>query len=396
IEKGYGDVDGAFKAADHVVELELRTGRHSGVPLECRGGLARVNPKDGRLEYYGATKRAHPNRDQIARTLRCDPDRLNLFEGNVGGGFGIRGELYPEDFIICNAALRLGRPIRWIEDRREHLLSANQSRQQTHRIRAAIDGDGRILGIDNQFFHDQGAYLRTHGVRVPDMTAGLMLGPYEVPAYRVVGHVRMTNKAPAATYRAPGRYEGTFVRERLLDAIASRIKIDPIEVRRRNLIPASAIPYSRPLDALEVDVVLESGDYPALLTNALDKFDWPSLRHDIDARRLKGECVGAGLGFFVEKSGLGPTDKVRVELDTNGQVSVVTGAANLGQGVLTVMAQICAGALGCGHEGIVVQHGRTDVIDEGYGSHASRTTVMTGEATRLASVALRDKLAVIA
>ena len=130
-----------------MVELELRTGRHSGVPLECRGGLARVNPKDGRLEYYGATKRAHPNRDQIARTLRCDPDRLNLFEGNVGGGFGIRGELYPEDFIICNAALRLGRPIRWIEDRREHLLSANQSRQQTHRIRAAIDGDGRILAL---------------------------------------------------------------------------------------------------------------------------------------------------------------------------------------------------------------------------------------------------------
>ena len=128
----------------------------------------------------------------------------------MGGGFGIRGELYPEDFVICAAAVRFGRPVRWIEDRREHLLSANHSRQQTHRIRAAIDADGRILGIDNEFFHDQGAYLRTHGVRVPDMTAGLMLGPYEVPAYRVAGHVRLTNKTPAATYRAPGRYEGTL------------------------------------------------------------------------------------------------------------------------------------------------------------------------------------------
>ncbi|MGB0629064.1 MAG: xanthine dehydrogenase family protein molybdopterin-binding subunit [Alphaproteobacteria bacterium] len=393
IEKGYGDIDAAFAAAHDIVELELRTGRHSGVPLECRGGLARINPDTGGLEYYGATKRAHPNRDQIARTLGLDPAKVDLFEGSVGGGFGIRGELYPEDFIICAAALRFGRPVRWIEDRREHLLTANQSRQQTHRIRAAIDGQGRILGIDNVFFHDQGGYLRTHGVRVPDMTAGLMLGPYEVPAYRVAGHVRLTNKTPAATYRAPGRYEGTFVRERLLDAIAGRVGIDPVEARRRNLIPANAIPYARPLDALEVDVVLDSGDYDGLLQGALEKFNWASLRQTIEDRRGKGETVGAGLGFFVEKSGLGPTDKVRVDLDSTGQVTVVTGAANLGQGVLTVMAQICAGMLGCDYAGIDVLHGRTDVIDEGYGSHASRTTVMTGEATRLASVALRDRLA---
>jgi carbon-monoxide dehydrogenase large subunit len=396
IRKGYGDVDAAFERAHAIVELDLRIGRHSGVPLECRGGVARIDPATGILEYHGGTKRPHPNRDLISRTLGIGRDRMNIFEGNVGGGFGIRGEPYPEDFIVCAAALRLGRAVKWIEDRREHLLAANHSRQQRHNIRAAIDADGRILAIDNVFFHDQGGYLRSHGVRVPDMTAGLTLGPYEVPAYRVAGHVRLTNKTGAATYRAPGRYEGTFVRERLMDAIAAKAGLDPIEARRRNMIPASAIPYARPLDALEVDVVLDSGDYAGLLGKALESFGWDELQADLARRRSGGECVGAGLGFFVEKSGLGPTDKVRVEIDADGNVGVVTGASNLGQGVETAMAQICAGTLGADYAAIRVTRGRTDRIDEGYGSHASRTTVMTGEATRIATENLKAKIRSVA
>src|SRR6516162_2729819 len=154
---------------------------------------------------------------------------IQVHESHVGGGFGIRGEIYPEDVLVCVAAMRLNRPVKWIEDRREHLIAANHSRQQLHRLRAAVDGEGHILAIDDRYFHDQGAYVRTHAARIVHMTAGILPGPYRVPAYRAVGHFRLTNKTPAATYRAPGRYETTFVRERLIDAIATKLGIDANE-----------------------------------------------------------------------------------------------------------------------------------------------------------------------
>jgi len=177
----------------------------------------------------------------------------------VGGGFGVRGELYPEDVLVCLGALRLARPVKWIEDRHEHLVATNHSRQQRHQVRAAVDAEGFILAIDDRFLHDQGAYVRTHGARVVDLTAGMLPGPYRLPAYRAAGHYRLTNKTPAATYRSPGRYESTFVRERLLDAVAHRLGIDRVEVRRRNLIGTDDMPFARPLDALGDDVVLDSG-----------------------------------------------------------------------------------------------------------------------------------------
>ena len=257
IRKGYGDLEAAFAGAHMAIELDLTVGRHSGSPLETRGALGRYDPARDVVEMYGAAKVPHATRDGLARVLGRSPASVHLHEGHVGGGFGIRGELYPEDVLVCAAALRFGRPVKWIEDRREHLMAANHSRQQRHHIRAAVDRDGRILAIDDTFFHDQGAYLRTHGTRVADMTAGLLPGPYRVPAYRVTGHVRLTNKTPAATYRAPGRYEGTFVRERLLDAIAAKLGIDPVEVRRRNLITSAEMPYQRPLDAIGDDIVYD-------------------------------------------------------------------------------------------------------------------------------------------
>ena len=391
VEKAYGDVAAAFRDPALVVELDLAIGRHSGVPLETRGAIARYDAARDVLELYGAAKVPHWNRDSIARMLRRSPASVHLIEGHVGGGFGIRGELYPEDVLVCRAALRFDRPVKWIEDRREHLIAANHSRQQRHQVRAAVDAEGRILAIEDEFFHDQGGYVRTHAATVPDLAAAMLPGPYRVPAYRASGHVRLTNKTPCGTYRAPGRFESTFVRERLMDAIAARLSIDRIEIRRRNLIGKAEMPYGRPLGTLGTEIVLDSGDYAGLLDKALAAAKWNDLQDEVKRRRVGGECVGTGLALFVEKSGLGPYDGVRVSVDTSGTVEVVTGAASLGQGIETVVAQICADALGVDYRRVRVVHGRTDRIAFGMGAFASRATVMTGEATRRAAGDVRAK-----
>jgi CO/xanthine dehydrogenase Mo-binding subunit len=391
VEKSYGDLAAAFAHAHAVIELDLAVGRQSGVPIETRGAIARYDVARDVLELYGAAKVPHWNRDQIARMLGRAPSTVHLLEGHVGGGFGIRGELYPEDVLVCLAALQLRRPVQWIEDRREHLIAANHSRGQRHKVRAAIDADGRIMAIDDEFFHDQGGYVRTHAATVPDLAAAMLPGPYRIGAYRARGRLRLTNKTPGGTYRSPGRFESTFVRERLLDAIAARLGIDRIETRRRNLVGKEEMPYTRPFATLGTHVVLDSGDYASLLDKALAAVKWDELNATLRRRRENGEAVGAGLAFFVEKSGLGPFDAVQISVDTSGLVEVVTGAASLGQGIETVVAQICADTLGVDYRRVRVVHGRTDRIDHGMGAFASRATVMTGEATRLAALEVRAK-----
>jgi len=391
VRKGYGDVTAAFAGAHATVTLELKIGRHSGVPLETRGAIARLDVGRDVLELFGAAKVPHWNRDALARMLGRAASSVHLHEGHTGGGFGVRGELYPEDVLACLAALRLRRPVKWIEDRREHLIAANHSRQQHYRVRAAVDEAGRLLAIDGEFFHDQGAYVRTHAATVPDLAATMLLGPYRVAAYRMAGRIRLTNKTPCGTYRAPGRFESTFVRERLMDAIAAELHIDPIEIRRRNLIAAAEMPFARHLDTLGTEMTYDSGDYAGLLDKALTAVGWQSLREDLKRRRAAGETVGAGLAMFVEKSGLGPYDGVHASIDTSGEIEIVTGATSVGQGMETVIAQICADALGVDYRRVRVVHGQTDRIDYGMGTFASRVTVMTGEATRIAAAKLRSK-----
>jgi CO/xanthine dehydrogenase Mo-binding subunit len=374
-----------------VIEMKLAVGRHSGVPLETRGAVARYDSGRDVLELYGAAKVPHKNREALARMFGRSLGAVHLYEGHVGGGFGIRGELYPEDVLVCAAALRLNRPIKWIEDRREHLIAANHSREQIHHIRAAVDKDGVILAIDDEFFHNQGAYLRTHAIRVPHMICGILPGPYRIPAYRARGHVRLTNKTPAATYRAPGRYETTFVRERLVDAIAEKLGIDSLDVRRRNAITAAEMPFPRPLEALGEEINHDTGDYAALLDKVLVFSEWDKLHAEAKRRRDAGEMVGVGLAMFIEKSGLGPRDGVQVTVEPTGAVEVVTGGSSVGQGFETVIAQICADGLGVDYDKVRVVRGRTDRIEYGIGAHASRATVMTGSATHVAAQKVRQK-----
>lgn len=390
IRVAYGSVDGAFEKATRRVVIEVSVGRHTGVPMETRGALA-LHGTDGRLVMYGAAKVPHYNRTAIAAMLGLGVDDVILREGHVGGGFGVRGELYPEDVLVCAAAIRLKRPVKWIEDRKEHLVATNHSRDQVHRIEAAIEADGFITAIRDEFWLDQGAYVRTHAATVPNLTAAMLPGPYVIPAYECTGHIRLTNKTPAGTYRAPGRYEATFARERLIDAIAHELDEDPDDIRRRNLIPTRDMPFARPIRALGTDMEYDSGDYSSMLDKMLARREELGYGDEVAARRARGETVGLGSAFFLEKSGLGPYEGARIEVDDSGAVRVVTGAASVGQGVETVIAQICGDVLGVGMDHIRVVHGQTDEIDYGLGAFASRITVMTGTATYMAAHELKVK-----
>jgi len=390
--KGYGDVDAAFASAAHIVDCELSVGRHAGVPLETRGALAIWNDDENRLEFHAAAKIPHTNRIALAELLGLELDQLHLFEGHVGGGFGVRGEIYPDEVLVNLAALRFRRPVKWIEDRMEHLIAANHSREQTHRIRAAINADGLILAIDHEFWFNQGAYARTHGATVPVVSATMLPGPYKVPAYRATGHIRLTNVTPAGTYRGPGRYETTFVREQLMDTIAAELDLDPLAVRRTNLIAADEMPYERPFEIGGKPIIYDSGDYPESLARFLDHVDYDAVQAEMAERRASGEMAGAAIICFVELGGDGPFDDVRVEMDTDGRVEVITGVASVGQGVETVIAQICADTLGIDYAGITVTHGQTDRIARGQGARASRVTVMTGNATHKAASGVRGML----
>jgi carbon-monoxide dehydrogenase large subunit len=381
----FGDVDAQFARAPHVIQVEAAIGRQTAVPIEPRGLLAEWDEAAGSLDIWGATKVPHFNRRVIASALRLEPEQIRMHSCDAGGGFGVRGELYPEDFLVPYLARLLGRPIKWTEDRAEHLVAVNHSRDQLHRIAGAFDQDGRLRAIRDEIWHDNGAYIRTHGVTVPELTVSMLPGPYRMAAFSATVHVAVTNKTPCGTFRAPGRYEGTFARERLLDAAAAVLDVDPIELRRRNLLRPDELPCDRAIRALGTDVVLDEGDYPALLERALAESGYAAWVSESAHRRGAGFLVGTGVAVFVEKSGLGPYEVADVRVDRSGRVYVATGGTSLGQGLETVLAQIAADPLGVSAADVTVIAGDTGVLSDGIGSWASRSTVVGGSAAWLAA-----------
>jgi carbon-monoxide dehydrogenase large subunit len=370
--------------------------RHTGIPLETRGLLAAFDRGTGVLTMWGPTKVPHFNRGVLARLLGRPEHTIRFAPTDVGGGFGVRGELYPEDVLIAWVAMKLARPLQWVEDRREHFLAVNHSRQQSHEIEIGATREGAMVALVDRSFVDMGAYIRTHGFVVPDRMAAMLPGPYRIPYYYADVACVFTNKTPTGTYRGPGRYEGTVVRETAVDVLARTLGLDPAEVRRRNFVTREAMPYDVGSTADRDPVVYDSGDFAGAFETALAAADYEALRTEQAAARRTGRHIGIGIGALVEKSGTGPWEFARVELDGSGHAVVLTGLTALGQGLETTLAQLCADGLGVTPDDVTVVHGDTARVPFGHGTFGSRGAVVGGNAVFQAARWLQEKVVTFA
>ncbi|MEA2825450.1 MAG: aerobic carbon-monoxide dehydrogenase large subunit [Alphaproteobacteria bacterium] len=387
-----GDADAAFKQAPYTRKEHFSVHRHAAVPMEPRGLLAEWDAVKGRLTLYGAAKVPFFNRHMLAEKMGLTDDAVDLIENDVGGGFGARGEFYPEDFLIPFAARLTGRPIKWTEDRRENLMAMQHARDADCEVEIACSRDGTILALRGQAFCDVGAYIRTNGLVAPRNIAQFMSGPYRIPNIHLESHVQFTNKTPSGTYRGPGRYETDFFRERLFDLVARDLGIDRVEFRRRNLVSKSEMPYRiAKITPYDSETEYDSGNYASTLKRCLDEFHWVK-KSALDGRLIDGRHHGIGLGCFIEGGGGGPKENARMVVERDGSVTVSVGSSAIGQGLETVFAQIAADALEMSFDRVRVLHGSTTLLREGYGSYHSRAVVMGGSAILATANALRETI----
>lgn len=386
-----GHVDEALAQAAVVVREELYVQRHTGVPLETRGIVAAWDPELRRLTIWGAAKVKHFNRAALAEMLGLEEDRINLLESEVGGGFGVRGELYPEDFLIPWLSMQLERPVKWIEDRIEHLVATNHSREQTHVLEIGAAADGRLVALRDRICVDMGAYVRTHGAMVPLSTGGQVPGPYDWDAVEIEADCVLTNKTPTGTYRGPGGVEAAFARERLLDRLATELGLSPAELRRRNLLAPERFPHRVTFDEGFGGFTHDTGDYPGLWDTLLERSDYEAIRSECARRRSDGEIVGVGTAAFAEVAVVGPWEQARIVPEPDGRFTVALGVSSVGQGVRTSLGQIAADALGVAFERIVIDYHSTDDVPFGFGAFASRVTTVGGNAIGAAARELQDR-----
>ncbi len=388
-----GDADAAFRTAPYVRREKFRTGRHFGLTMEPRGVLAEWDAERGRLTVSGAAKVPFFNRRILAKQIGLAEDAIDMVENDVGGGFGARGEFYPEDFLIPFAARHVGRPVKWIEDRRENLMAMNHARQAEVDVEIACTRDGIMLALRGHADVDMGAYMRTNGAVGARNIAQFMSGPYRIAHVNIDVSLWMTNKTPVGTYRGPGRFETDFFRERLLDIVAKDLGLDRVEFRRRNLIPVSDMPYAMPtITPFESKDATDSGDYQITLDRCLEEIRWAE-KSKLQGQLIDGRYHGLAIGCFIEGGAAGPKETARLEINPDGSVAVFIGSSAVGQGVETVFAQIAADALEIPMDRISgVHHGSTAYVSDGYGAYHSRSVVMGGSALLDATKNLHDLL----
>jgi carbon-monoxide dehydrogenase large subunit len=387
----YGDPQGAFARAPHV--FRERFWQHRGVPnsIECRGVLARPDLALGVTTVWSSTQMSHELFRVLAEAFALDENALRVIAPEVGGGFGGKFMTYNDEVATVAAALLLGRPVKWVEDRREHFVATIHERDQFWEMEIAVDADAHILGVRGHLIHDHGAYT-PQATNVAYNSASSVTGPYKVPAYDLAVHVAYTNKTPVAPVRGAGYPQAAFVMERMMDRVAQGLGLDRAEVRARNLVPTASMPYTKPLkNRAGAAVTLDSGDYLRCQERALEAIDRAGFAARQAAALAEGRYIGLGLAHCVKPTGRGPYETAVVRVQPGGRVSIYTGALAMGQGLKTTLAMVCAEQLGVDIHAIDVIAGDTSVNSLGMGGFASRQTIMAGSAVHVASLEVKAK-----
>ena len=387
-----GDAPAAIAAAPHTLELDLDVERSLCSPIEGKGVLARWDSDEGALRVWSSTQTSTGLRAALAAKLALPLTRIHATAPDVGGGFGVKiVHPWPEEVLVAWAARKLGRDVKWVEDRREHFISSAHERQALLQVKAGFDDDGRLLGLSVTFWHDNGAYL-PYGLIVPINTSTQLLGPYKPGAYRVEFSSLYTNTVLVTPYRGAGRPQGVYAMERTMDAIATYLGKDRADVRAVNFIQPHEMPYDHHLTFQDGrPLIYDSGDYPAALAKIKELIGWsdfPALQQQAAAQ---GRRLGIGLGCYVEGTGPGPYEGAHVQVETSGRVNVAIGLTTQGQGHETVFAQVAAEVLGVPMDDVYVTAGDTRRFGYAVGTFASRAAVVSGNAVALAAAKVRQK-----
>lgn len=400
--KTFGDVDAAVAAAAFSVEATFRTQRSAAVPLECRGAVAEYDPGTGRLVLIASTQLPHVVRYGLAECLGLQESAIRVFGPDLGGGFGNKANLDPEEVVVSALARMLGRPVRWIEDRRENFLASSHGQEERIWARLSADAAGRFVCLEADIALNGGAYSIFPDTPCNELmnSASSIVGPYRHTNYRYRARAVVTTTCPHGPIRGVARAQANFAFERLVDMLAHKMGLDEVELRRRNLVLPQEMPY-RTVTGLERD----SGDYVGALDLAVERVGYRELRAQQASMRAQGRLVGVGLSAFAEENSSGTVrrqprrlfsiagyDGASVRIDVHGSATVFTGAAGMGQGIETSFAQIAADELGIHPDHITVRHNDTDLAPYGMGSTGSRSAVSSGGAVLLASRKLRAKI----